>query len=334
MNPRLLTLAAASAVLLATAAIAVSTGGCTQTYTLTPTFDSDSGVPGPTGQSYALRVVSSGASAGLAVTFSALPSTVTVSPASVTTDATGTAVAYVLVPYGTGGVVTVSAPFATTSYVPVQANPLTLCSPGFQAVNDGGAIGPLGEVYTVSVQALTSGMCPNANAAPAGVSISLTTSQPSTVGTGAVAATLITNDAGVAETNVVVPWGANLLAQAVAGPSISQALLPNIANPITLPCLYWNQQQQTGLYELNAQAAIGSSPVPAAPISFSIVYPAANAGTVMPSAALTNDAGVATAFVGIPASGSLPVVVEAMVGSAALTTTLIDAGSGDSGTCF
>lgn len=302
----------------------------------------------PGGEAITLNVTS--APPGQAVAFAPMPTSITVTPSTVTVDNSGDTQAYALVPYGSGGVVIASAPFSTPKEIPVQAPPLTLCVPTI-AVNDAGDLGSVGQVYMISVQALTSatGSCanPGANGAPAGIPIVITTVQPSSAsatagsssGAGPSASstsstppvTALTNAGGLATTEMQLPWGANVLVQATAGGGISYASLAQNANPTTITCLAWNQQQP-GIYQLQARARDGAQPVPATAIALSVIAPAGG-GVISPGSPLTDEGGVGTAFIVIPDAGAFPVTVAAALGSSVMIANLDGGLSGNAGSC-
>jgi hypothetical protein len=293
---------------------------------------------------------------GLAVTLAPLPSTLLVAPVTVTLDESGHSTADVLVPYGTEGTVLVSAPGATAGAIPVKSDPLTLCTPTFQGANDGGDISSTGEIYTVSVRALTSGTCDAGaeagTSAPAGVALTLTTSQASnaTGGGGSSGSsgassssttTALTNQSGVAQTNMQIPWGPNLLLQATGGGGLSSATLSGLANPITIACMYWSLFN-AGLYRVSAQVVVRNRPLSATTVSFAVLRAmgggaggssGSSSAAASPQSVLTTDAGFATTFIPVqPDGGSLPINVEATVGTAAFPI-IISSSSGDAGAC-
>jgi hypothetical protein len=90
-------------------------------------------------------------------------------------------------------------------------------------------------------------------------------------------------------------------------------------------CLGWGSTG-TGIYQLSASVRDGTQPLPGANVVFTVIYPGTYAGTVTPPSALTNDAGNATAFLAVPDAAALPIVVEAVVGSSAVTTTVAASG--------
>jgi hypothetical protein len=96
--------------------------------------------------------------------------------------------------------------------------------------------------------------------------------------------------------------------------------------------MYWSMQS-SGVYAIRVQAVAGNQVVPGATISVSDVYPPAS-GNVAPGSVLTNDAGLGTAFLTVPDAGSLPVTVEAVVGSTAQVVQIGTAMNGDAGTCL
>jgi hypothetical protein len=330
------------------AGVALATGAatvvaCQASYTLNASVQPTE-TYGPSGATLTVQVTS--APAGQVVSFAPVPSAISVAPSNVTADPNGNAVAYALVPYGTEGVLVASAPESTPKSIYVQASPLTLCPPVVEQ-HDAGDIGATGQVYTVSVQALTTGGCANpGNAqAPAGVPITITTSQPGAsssassgsdggapASSGSSSAVLLTGDNGQAVTNLQLPWGANVVVQATGGGGISETSVTANANPATVPCLSWSQAQ-SGIYQVSAVVVDGMQPIPAAPVNFSVVLPSAGAATLTPASALTNQKGVATTLLVVPDAGSFPVVVAAVVASSSITTTIDGGPSGSSGQC-
>lgn len=117
---------------------------------------------GPTGSTVAVKVIASansktgGTALGLPINFAAQPATITMSPASVIAGNDGSAVAYAFVPYGTTGVVIVSATDANPIEIPVSTAPLTLCTAPAQAT---GHVGSTGTIYSVTATALAAGEC-------------------------------------------------------------------------------------------------------------------------------------------------------------------------------
>ena len=319
---------------------------------------------GPTGVSVPVAITSTGAPGGYVVALSAQPSNITVSPASVTLGDDGKATAYALVPYGTSGYVILSAPGASTGSVPVRGSPLVLCDPT-ASVATGSELGSAGQVYTVSAQALIEGSCddqgkPLAGAieAPPGVTLTFTLQQPtaggSTSGSGGAggssgasggdagaaasgtsgggAGASSTDETGLATTNILVPWGPDALLQVTGTGAIASQAIHGIGNPVSVGCMYWSMQS-SGVYAIRVQAVAGNQVVPGATISVSDVYPPAS-GNVAPGSVLTNDAGLGTAFLTVPDAGSLPVTVEAVVGSTAQVVQIGTAMNGDAGTCL
>jgi hypothetical protein len=301
----------------------------------------------PGGAAITVNVTS--APPGQAIAFAPVPTSITVMPSSVTADPSGNAQAYAIVPYGSGGVVVASAPFSTPKEIPVAAAPLTLCTPTITA-SDAGDLGTVGQVYTISVQALTSdaGSCANPGdaGAPAGVPIVITTAQPSSAATSVSASsdagastasatpavTALTNPGGLATTNVQLSWGANVLVQATAGGGIAYTSLAPNANPAMVTCLSWTQEEP-GIYQIQARAIDGPQPLPAATIALSVIAPAANAGAITPASPLTDEAGVGTAFIVIPDASAYPVTVEAVLGSSAMIASLDGGPMGTMGIC-
>lgn len=317
---------------------------CNSTYTLEMSASAAS-TSGPTGLTIPVQIRTPGAG-NIGVALSSLPALISVSPSTVTTNNSGTATAYVLVPYGTEALVVGSAPLATGS-VTVSAAPLTLCPPLLQAADSGGDIGPTGQIYAVSVQAMTAGSCPGGTPAPAGVGITITSIQPSGASGGSVSGTstgagsgtsstsvgsVLTNSQGLATTNLQIPWGPDVLVQATGGGGLSSTLIQGVANPVTISCLYWTLQQP-GVYRLHAQVVDDNQPVAASTVTFSVVSPVTNVGSVIPSSATTNEVGVVETFVTVGNATNLPVIVQAAVGSSSMAAEITDAGTGDAGAC-
>jgi hypothetical protein len=311
--------------------------------------DADTAVYGPTGRILTLQIKAGSDGSNLSVTLTPEPSTIVVNPTSLITDADGNAAAFALVAYGTEGVVVVSALGATAGSIPVSSDPISLCQITALPETGGGDFGPAGQVYAVSVQAVRSGACADGVAAPAGISLMFAVVQPSgtpptssATGSGVAvsnaisSATVFTDRTGVANANLLIPWGANALVQVAGGGAVASTSVAGLTSPVSINCLSWSLQQ-SGLYALTAKVVASSGttvePMPATTINFSVIAPAPGAGTVAPSQGLTDDTGVATVFVAIPNPNSLPVIVEAMTGSAALTTSIGPGTTGESGSC-
>jgi hypothetical protein len=160
-----------------------------------------------------------------------------------------------------------------------------------------------------------------------GASVSSTTSS----------ATVPTDANGNATTSLLVPWGANVVVQAAGGGAVAETSLAGVEIPVSIDCLSWTEQQP-GLYQLavSVVARLGGGtvvPMPATPISLYAVYASGGTGTVTatPPSALTDASGVATAFVAVPGTVTLPVVVEAVAGSSAQAVTIDAKMSGHAG---
>jgi hypothetical protein len=281
--------------------------GCDTGYTLT------AGTPSavayePAGEVISVSFVANGASAGVPISLSAIPSTISVNPASATSDNNGKVTAYAVVPYGTTGVVVATTSYSNAQSVPIAASPITLCGPSIVAAGNGRDVSAVGEVYTVSVQALvggeTGGTCvpdagPDAYAnndarAPAGIAVSLQAIQAS-AGSSAIggtsgsstsskstgdaaasaspspASSLVTNAAGVASADVLIPWGASVVVQANGGGNVATQSFTGIGNPVTLSCLSWSGTAPA--YTVQTTVTDGQHKIAGASVNFTVVYP-------------------------------------------------------------
>jgi hypothetical protein len=292
------------------------------------------GAPSSGGQIFAVQLTAEGVPAGSAVAFSALPSTITVSPAMVTVDSQQHVLVYALVPFGVEGTVLGATPLAQSISIPVGAAPLVICPAVVTPIDSGNALGVAGRVYSVSAMVMVSGDCNQGTAAPAGIGVTFTASQPAQAGmsTVTVTAMTVTDTAGKATANLEIPWGPEVAVQAVGGGGISTTELSASYNPLAVSCVSW-ADAGAGLYQVTAMVVDGTTPIAAAPVSFTVTIPGPSAASVNPSSTSTNEAGLATTLVAVPDGGVLPVVVEATSGNSVFPVTISSQGSGDGGTC-
>ena len=307
-------------------------------------------VYGPTGVTERLSISAGDHGSSLSVALVPQPSTITVSPSTVTTDDSGNATAFAFVPYGTEGVVVASATFATAASIPVRCDALSLCDLTVGPELDGGDIGSTGQVYSASVQGVLDGPCGGGMPAPAGISLIFAVLQPSGSGATSIAsgagmaianaiatATVLTDPSGTATATLLIPWGADAWVQVAGGGALASTLIPQSGSTPQIGCLSWNRQAG-GIYEFSADvvAQVGNSTegVPGVVVNYSLLSQTADAGTVVAiGSAVTNANGVATIFDGIAGNASLPIIVEAVTGGSVLTATVDGSDSGQSQHC-
>jgi hypothetical protein len=298
----------------------------------------DAGPLSAGGRLFSIDVVANGLPVGSAVNFSALPSSITVSPSMVTVDEQQHASTVALVPYGTTGAIVASAGSTPSLSVDVSVPPLSVARPNPSALDGGSNFSPVGQVYMVSVKVLApsscdAGICDAGPAAPAGVSVTFTATQLAQSGGDgmAITSTGLTDTTGTATAILEIPWGPEVIVQAAAGGGINMAVIPASYDPVSVSCVFWTQQSP-GLYAIAAQVVDGTTPIVAAPVTFSVVLPTSASASIIPMTAVTDDSGLATAVVGIGDAGA-PVVVEALSGNSVLPTTIGGQANGDAGVC-
>jgi hypothetical protein len=152
---------------------------------------------------------------GLTVTFAGVPSTVTMTPATATTDVNGSAISYALVSYGSEGTVVASGGGVASSPVavsllnpPIRLTRPSLCVPdagSFKVAADGGA-GPSGTLYEVCTTAQIDGAA-DAGTVP-GISVTFSVLFPTGSGAPSISpVATITDPSGKAMATIAVPPG-------------------------------------------------------------------------------------------------------------------------------
>jgi hypothetical protein len=144
----------------------------------------------------------------------------------------------------------------------------------------------------------------------------------------------------MATASLLVPWGANARVQVSGGGLVKWWSIPfDLTNPAAITCLTWSQVPgSTTAYNVSAYVyAPGKVTVPAAPVTFSVLYPVSEstqqspAVLLTPTSSITDVNGKATTLLaleqeemGVSTWGptQLPVVVAASIGSSVMPLTI------------
>jgi hypothetical protein len=239
---------------------------------------------------------------GLNVTFGSTTPGVTFAPGTSTTDSNGSAISFVVVPYGTQIVSVVSAGGAETEHL-LRASqvPTVTLSP---TLKSSGTTLPGGEVFELSTAVTLVGTTTRIE----GLSVAFATT---TAGVSFTPASNITDSRGNAPSYVVVPYGTEIVAVASGGGAAETFTLPASAVPtITLtPTFDPATWPSTGnVYAVKASAILLGAPsvdVDGLSIAFTLtnVVPMGTPGiTPTTGTVLTDASGNATFSFFVPAT--------------------------------
>ncbi len=279
----------------------------------TPTFVASSPAAYlPVGQVFTFQTTArtapdAGGVAGLTVAFATTTTGVSFSPASFTTGESGAVESSVVIPYGTTVEAVVSGgggdqtAFATAAALKLTPGPFTPITSATYL--------PGGEVYALQATARAADGGPPVE----GVSVAFTTT---TTGVTFSPASAPTNAQGVATSNVVLPYGAEVQAvvagggdveaATASGPTISLHATSSLSSPLEL--------LPTGeVFGITASAAMGGGPADAgvAIEGLSVAFATTTTGIAFtPSSLATNASGFAAANVVVPYGAQVQAVVS------------------------
>lgn len=270
----------------------------------------------PTGVLYQLAVKattsgSTGVVQGLPVSFATTTTGVSFSPATATTDSTGTAISNVVVPFDTevqavfsGG----GAANSGTATAPAISLSLSVLSPtGMQL--PGGETYQLTATAKVAISDADGGAVPGSPIDVQGLPLSFATT---TTGVAFSPATVLTNTAGQATSYVVVPYGTSVEAVVSGGgmvastntdagvvlPAVTITTSPPVPTCTVLPVgLLFGCSAMASLAQ--ADGGVATPPQPVAGLG--VAFATTTAGvSFSPATVVTSSSGYATSFVVVP----------------------------------
>jgi len=241
---------------------------------------------------------------GLSVGLSSSMMGVTLTPASATTDSSGTTTVEALVPFGAQTIVSATATGGAFADVPLSAGPISLSltteAPTVHV--------PGGELVTMIAHATAQGLDAS------GVSLTFTTNVS---GVTFAPSPVVTDGDGKARAIVDAPYSATPLVATVAGGGASQLLsLSPLLSPLTVSLTSTvGPPASTGTnYEVTATvAAQDGTPVSGVAVAFAQYGTSANSNPFTPASSTTDSQGHASSFVTFATPSLLAVVTVAGV---------------------